>query len=738
MIPFRSEDAPRMRGGHVKRTDRRQFIPSGGESSSPFATKYNEDQVAPGLPTKQLMHRQHYQVYGEHKEAFANSVGTARRNSIAMNTTNSNRNNTLHYSNQGGFARKQRDLERLRAKTYQEKTHSRHQDALNSTATQLSASKLNPKSLFQHFDRNQDGTINFNSFSNGLRLAGVKTADSVQREMFDASANNGRLDYKRFVNDMKMQSNRIHHAKTSLDIEDPSDAVKHRKEQLVRNKKFGDNQNQRSNSIMPGSTHLGDTTNNDVQRRLAWNDLSRGEQQQHLTHDRVMRVLQEKYDQVEAAFVAVDKQRDGCLNKTEFQQGLKRVGITLSPHDATSFFAGLPRGPNGLLDYHQFAQYLHRSNVTNYSAGQVRATNYTKESSKSHIVQQRVADAVASKRKDLEIVFREKDQGRGGRDNLGRKDGQVTMRDVDDVLKSCGVILSVPDTERLFDRVDVGSTGVVSYHAFLKATCGEYAVDLKESTEDKKRRVRHLRSWNAISGDKDNGELLEDTVVKESWQSGRRPSMVSVTNPANVLQKKERDQLVTQQRIVNLYAKHAVELKEVFSVHQDEPIDMAQFLRGTQLAGMRIAPSDAQRLFSSLSAKDPATGRSYMDGKNFIRSLESYDMSTQQHRGHVNMDTDGQHRSKNIVDESEAQHAHDHGLFGAPPPLPQKNQNSVSSFANRQHHHYTSDPTDKKTNEWMEGKANVLCVLCFFCLFWFCVFYLFFYLFYLFNNFALH
>ena len=175
---------------------------------------------------------------------------------------------------------------------------------------------------------------------------------------------------------------------------------------------------------------------------------------------------------------------------------------------------------------------------------------------------------------------------------------------------------------------------------------------------------------------------------------------------------------MTQQRIVNLYAKHAVELKEVFSVHQDEPIDMAQFLRGTQLAGMQIAPSDAQRLFSSLSAKDPATGRSYMDGKNFIKSLESYDMSKEQHRGRVNMDKDGQHRSKNIVDESEAQHAHDHGLFGAPPPLPLKNQNSVSSFANRQHHHYTSDPTDKKTTEWMEGKANVLllhwCLLCVF------------------------
>ena len=77
-------------------------------------------------------------------------------------------------------------------------------------------------------------------------------------------------------------------------------------------------------------------------------------------------------------------------------------------------------------------------------------------------------------------------------------------------------------------------------------------MELGESTEARKRRVRHLRSWNAISGDKDNGELPEDLRIKHEWQNGRRPSVVSVKNPANVLQQKERSHLVTQQRIVNL------------------------------------------------------------------------------------------------------------------------------------------------------------------------------------------
>ena len=711
MFPVPTEEAQQT--GHVRRHDRRHVKPSGGELTVPYATKYNEHQKAPGLPVQHLLHKQHHQVYGEHKEAFSNHVGTARRGSSHHGNqyTDTTRNH-LHYSNQGGFARKQRDLERLRERTSEKKRHDPKEAALRSTATQLASSNLNTKSMFQHFDRNKDGTINFHSFSNGLRLAGVKTSESLQREIFDRSAQGGRLDYKKFVDDMKINASQGGQ-KTSLEIEDPLDAYKVRKEQTARNKMFGLGHQitGRSDSSMPGSS--GGSGGSTTARRIAWNDLSRGEKQQNLVHDRVMRSLQEKHDQVEAAFVSVDVQRDGCLNKTEFQQGLKRVGITLSPEDATSFFSGLPRGSDGLLDYHQFAHYLHKTNVKHYSLGQVRSTNYTPQNRDSHIVQQRVADVVAHKRKDLEIVFREKDQGRGGRDAIGRKDGQVTLHDVDDVLKSCGIILSVPDTERLFDRVDLSSSGVISYRDFLQSTCGEYAVDLKESTETKKKRVRHLRSWNAIAGNKDStadsGELPEDMVTKESWQSGRRPSMVSVQNPANVLQKKERNQLVTQQRIVDLYAQHAVQLKEVFAVHRDEPVDLNQFLRGTQLAGMSVAPSDVERLFTSLSSKDAATGRSYVDSTNFITSLESYEMSG---------DT-GQAGGRSF-EESDAQH-HEHdggGVFGKPPPLPSRQRNQHTRRASLQpgdgagggfrtdnHLHLHEQTSSQKTNEWMEGDS---------------------------------
>jgi Ca2+-binding EF-hand superfamily protein len=700
--------------GHVRRFDRRHVIPSGGELSVPFATNFNDHQVAPGLPSKNTIHRQHYNVYGEHKEAFANPVGAARRSSVAASSGDGNH----RYSNMGGFARKQRDLERLRERTLAKQKRDPKTNAMHQAATQLATSNLNTKSLFQHFDRNQDGTINFNSFSNGLRLAGVKTPTSIQRELFDNSANNGQLDYKRFVDDMKIKSNLINNQRTSLEIEDPHEQHKERKEQNARDRKYGDGYglNLRSNSILPGRI-IGEGSNaftSATKRRLAWNDMSKSDKQQHLVHDHVMRSLQEKSDKVEAAFVSVDKQRDGCLNNSEFQQGLKRVGITLSPEDASSFFSGLPRRSDGLLDYHQFAEFLQRSKVKHYSLGQVRATNYTKHNSRSHIVQQRVADAVAAKRKNLEIVFREKDQGRGGRDSIARRDGLVSIHDVDDVLKSCGVILSNQDTERLFDRVDLNSNGLVSYHDFLKSTCGEYAIDLPESTEDKKRRVRHLRSWNAISGAKDSGELPEDLVVKEAWQRGRRPSVVSVKNPANILQKKERDQLVTQQRIVNLYAKHAIELKEVFAVHQDEPIDENQFLRGTQLAGISIASSDAKRLFASLSSKDAATGRSYVDGKSFIKTLESYDLTGVEFHGDAgpNGKMKPMEKKKRIFDETESQHAQDRGLFGPPPPLP--SHTNTGTLVGHQHHtHFVSDPASKKTNDWIMGKRRKTSLLLF-------------------------
>jgi len=459
----------------------------------PFATAYNEDQKAPGLPTERRMHRNHANVYGEHKHAFANHVGVERRSTMAPS-------DALHFSQEGGFARKQRDLDALRERTRAQQA--RHRDPResnrNRVANKLSTSNLNTKSMFQHFDRNQDGTINFRSFSNGLRLAGVQASETVQRDLFDAAAQNGRLNYKSFVDDMKVRA-RKSDTKTSLDIADPHMDLQDWREQTSRSKLYdmgvaipgstsetktisSSSSSSSSSSAFPSSTATTTTTSTQQlankfmpsSHRVTWNDMSTTEKQDNLVRDRVMRKLQEKHDQVEAAFVSVDQQRDGCLNKTEFAQGLKRVGLTLSDTDSTSLFNSLPRGADGLLNYHEFSRYLQVSHVGSHSAGQVRATNYTKEHGMNHIVQQRVADVVSLKKKDLEIVFREKDQGRGGRDAVGRCDGMVSLHDVDDVLKSVGIILSAPDTERLFDRVDSTGQGLVPYREFLRATCGEF------------------------------------------------------------------------------------------------------------------------------------------------------------------------------------------------------------------------------------------------------------------------
>ena len=232
---------------------------------------------------------------------------------------------------------------------------------------------------------------------------------------------------------------------------------------------------------------------------------------------------------------------------------------------------------------------------------------------------------------------------------------------------------------------------------------GESSVDLGESTESRKRRVRHLRSWNAISGDKDDGELPEDLRIKHEWQDGRRPSMVSVKNPANVLQHKERSNLVTQQRIVDLYAKHVHELKEVFDIHQHEPINLNQFLRGTQLAGVQIARSDAERLFHTMSSNGGGQGQQGQQGRldsaSFVKSLEARDAVN---GGEGDLDPKGYKSYEQTAD----QRNHEYSTFGTPPPI--RNAQSEAGSANMlAHKHYVSDPPSEKTTQWNNGDSIV-------------------------------
>jgi Ca2+-binding EF-hand superfamily protein len=161
-----------------------------------------------------------------------------------------------------------------------------------------------------------------------------------------------------------------------------------------------------------------------------------------------------------------------------------------------------------------------------------------------------------------------------------------------------------------------------------------------------------------------------------------------VSNPANVLQKRERVALVTQQRIVDMYGRHAQELKEVFDVHRDEPINLNQFLRGTQLAGVQIAPSDAERLFRTLAGGGSDGGTSErMDSAKFIRSLEQtafLDPSVYK-----------------SFEQTDDQRSQEYSTFGEPPPSGQGGGGSTMNML--AHKHYTSDPPSKRTSQWNNG-----------------------------------
>ncbi len=610
--------------GWVRRTDRRAVIPSSGDLSTPYATRFTTSR-APGLPGYRPMHRQHQQTVGEHGDAFASPVGTLRRGTlVAPAAVRDGNGRVVEHLGRHDNQRARREQAR-RLQRYQEaKRQTPRERAVAAAATSLVGSGLDAKRLFANFDRNKDGTISFSSFRNGMRLAGVKAPAHLERELFDRAAGPGgdRLDYARFVDDMRAKSAQALAVQTSVEIEDPAEAARELREETARAKMrgLGYLRTQRSSDGHVGSTGFGQ------RQKVAWRNMTPAERKQKLLREKVMLKLQAVEDKVEAAFVSVDEQRDGCLNKREFHEGLRRIGLTLSNDDAVALFNDLPHNEDGLVDYRGFAHFLRARSVAMHQAGQVRATNYTKDDSAAHIVQQRVADAVAAKRKDLAVVFRFKDQGRASASAQGsgerrRGDGMVSLADVDDALKSVGVILSAPDTERLFDRIDTENTGRVPYADFLRYTCGESAVDLPDSTEEKKRRVRHLRSWNAIGGDRTDGSL-QGYTEPASAPPGRRASVVSVDNPAKKLTEKERADLVTQQRIVDLYAAKSHELEQVFAWHagQGDPIDLPQFVRGSMLAGLQVAPADAERLFRSVDGSN--TGR--IDPARLVASLRQH------------------------------------------------------------------------------------------------------------------
>lgn len=218
-----------------------------------------------------------------------------------------------------------------------------------------------------------------------------------------------------------------------------------------------------------------------------------------------------------------------------------------------------------------------------------------------------------------------------GRAQSASGDGRISLAQLDDALKSVGVILSGADTERLFDRVDIHNEGKIRYEDFMRFTCGTLAVDLGETAMQRQRRVRKLRAWHTIAGDSSDGNLADphdhygkdavgtaDSHQHEYFPEGEQP--ISVANPAHKLTPKERNELVTQQRIVDLYAKNSKQIYDVLQVHNDKPINLAEFTRCSRIAGIRIAPADAERLFRSIDVQQRGT----IDAGRLIAALDAH------------------------------------------------------------------------------------------------------------------
>ena len=343
-----------------------------GEFAPPFATKYDNNK-SPGVgePPPKSLHPQHRRVYFEHHRAFPNPVGIGtadhRMDLSEEQILRDHEGRPVKRLGHKKTEKEMRESAMIMARLSEAKALTPKERAVQQAAIDLTQkSDLDAKRLFKNFDRNKDGTISFTSFANGLRLAGVKADTELQREMFEDASQGGRqMPYIKFVNDMKSKAAKAN-IKTSLDIDDPHELHRERLEsnQRERLRKLGFFQALPSDNDRVGH------------RNSKWNTMSAEERRSALLRERVMLKLQEKEEHVEAAFVSVDSHRDGKLNKTEFHEGIKRLGINLSNEDASTLFDDLPRTSDGLLDYNGFSNFLRERSVKQHHAGQVRATNF--------------------------------------------------------------------------------------------------------------------------------------------------------------------------------------------------------------------------------------------------------------------------------------------------------------------------------------------------------------------------
>ena len=61
-------------------------------------------------------------------------------------------------------------------------------------------------------------------------------------------------------------------------------------------------------------------------------------------------------------------------------------------------------------------------------------------------------------------------------------------------------------------------------------------------------------------------------------------------------------------------------MRDVLQFHRDKPINLAEFMRCSKIAGIQIAPGDAERLFRSIDVNQSGT----IDSVRLVEALDAH------------------------------------------------------------------------------------------------------------------
>eukprot|EP00505_MAST-04D_sp_SCG-Rhode-Island_P002137 Stramenopile-MAST_4_protein_2137 len=322
-----------------------------------------------------------------------------------------------------------------------------------------------PHQVFRSFDREGLGTVNVDEFRSALQYVGVHLTPEENRALFDGYLTEREvsegclLNYDRFLAELKRDG--LDDTGTSLDFPDF--------DYRSRSKRINSTDQQQLQSTVKASERPTSPLSPKGHGGKAFVEAHHFDRRHWSSEDQTFFILRSKVfhalravDPAHAlhAFVANDRRRSGYVNGPNFLLSLKALGVHMAPDDCMRLFQELPKSNNGhALNYAEFVEDLKMDAKLAYVRGQVRSKNYTSEQSRQLIIQERVFEELKQRWQHLDTQLNILDINRSGK---------VDFKNFYKAIKMAGIILSDPDTHRVFDKFDGDNSGVIDYRDLVQ------------------------------------------------------------------------------------------------------------------------------------------------------------------------------------------------------------------------------------------------------------------------------